>query len=171
MDMSNNASGSGPTGGSGVGSGSFCSNCDDDPFFVLSVHTERRDVALPAFTLHTQMQTVANGCSNNNVDTLCGYEVRNLARVFLKGHVPGCFYRLVYRRRQPQPQHRLGDFRFLASIASSGSVATTTGADHPDNGVGIVIIEGTFVRAEHEERRLMATEAGRHRFGVPVMSG
>ena len=131
--------------------GSYVSG-DDSPLFVLSVSTfwdvydyPDGSPQIPGFAL--QSSTFApSGGGANIIENMCGFAMRELDifRVFLRHRRPGCFYRLVYRR-----QH--GTLAAPALAAGDG-----------------VIVEGT-VDSEHEERRLMATEASIQHFSVPDM--
>jgi len=91
--------------------------------------------------------TVTDSASSSGVEeaTLCGYVALNLGGYLGFGYTPFRFYRLVYR---------------CANIGNDGTVPTAS--VRPHNSFGI---EGT-VEAELEERRLMATEESRQRYGL-----
>ena len=126
--------------------------CDsDNPSFVLSlcVGFYGGIGEMPEFKL--QMTASSNGIE----ETLCGYTARNMddhfeGRSFLNfgafKRIRSYFYRLVYRH---------------GKNGSGGTFPPASSArPHQDD-----VIEGT-VDAEREERRLMATEESRQRYGL-----
>ena len=123
-----------------------CRCGSDQPSFVLSLIPFSDVCELPEFKL--RMPVAANSASSSGVEettTLCGYVVRNSIGFSLwHGHRPARLYRLICRRREKS--------------VSGGPLPPASAQLHHDDDVD----------AEREERRLMATEEGRRRYGNGV---
>ena len=123
-----------------------CRCGSDQPSVVLSLIPFSDVCELPEFKL--RMPVAADSASSSSgveKTTLCGYVVCNSIGFSLwHSHRPARLYRLIYRRREKNV---------------SGGPLPPASAQLPND---------DYVDAEREERRLMATEEGRRRYGNGV---
>jgi len=124
-----------------------CCCCSDHPTFVLSLVAYHDVGDLPEFKLRMPVFADPTSSSSDVVEeTLCGYEVHILSGSIWFARTPVRFYRLVYR---------------CGKNGIGGGILPPAAARHYAQNV--IYADDA---AEREERRLMATKAGRQRYGL-----
>ena len=125
-----------------------CRCGSDQPTFVLSVVAHKDFGVVPVQAEFKLRMPVTDSGSSSGVieETLCGYVVRNSMRCawFVRDdyrYFPARYYRLVYRR---------------GKNVNDGMLPAAARHHNDDD----------LVDREREERRLLATEEGRQRYGL-----